>query len=137
MPRQYPPWFRNDMLNRMLAGSCILSLFEETAVPDQTPHRWKQQARVEAGFKDGSDSQGTTDLHAANKRFQAFKKKLQPVKKASALFDAQGVTRPKKTGHRRETLDGWLFDPDFRSHIWGESQVHRALTQPVRGHRHY
>lgn len=41
MPRQYPPHFRRDMVNRMLAGESVLSLVQESSVPEQTLHRWK------------------------------------------------------------------------------------------------
>jgi hypothetical protein len=39
MPRQYPPHFRRDMVNRMLAGESVLSLVHETSVPEQTLNR--------------------------------------------------------------------------------------------------
>ena len=49
MPRQYPPHFRQEMVDRMMAGETVLALVAETGVPEQTLHRWKLQARVDAG----------------------------------------------------------------------------------------
>jgi transposase-like protein len=95
MPRQYPPHFRRDMVNRMLAGESVLSLVRETSVPEQTLHRWKHQALVDQGMVDGVDSTESAQLQAANKRIKALEKELQLVKDASELFDAQAVVPPK------------------------------------------
>jgi transposase-like protein len=43
MPRQYPPHFRQDLVDRMLAGETVLTLVTEAGVPEQTLHRWKHQ----------------------------------------------------------------------------------------------
>ena len=95
MPRQYPPHFRRDMVNRMLAGERVLSLVQETSVPEQTLHRWKHQALVDVGLIDGVDSAEGAELRAANKRIKALEKEFQLVKDAAELFDAQAVVPPK------------------------------------------
>ena len=95
MPRQYPPHFRRDMVNRMVAGESVLSLVEETSVPEQTLHRWKHQALIDAGVKDGLDSQESAELRSLRKRIRVLEQELQLVKDASELFDAQAVVPPK------------------------------------------
>ena len=95
MPRQYPPHFRRDMVNGMLAGESVLSLVQETSVPEQTLHRWKHQALIDVGLTDGVDSAEGAELRAANKRIKALEKELQLVKDPSELFDAQPVVPPK------------------------------------------
>ena len=95
MPRQYPPHFRRDMVNRRLAGESVLSLVQETSVPEQTLHRWKHQALIDVGLIDGVDSAEGSELRAANKRIKALEKELQLVKDASELFDAEAVVPPK------------------------------------------
>ena len=95
MPRQYPPHFRRDMVDRMLAGESVLSLVQETSVPEQTLHRWKHQALVDVGLIDGVDSAEGAELREANKRIKALEKELQLVKDAAELFDAQAVVPPK------------------------------------------
>jgi transposase len=95
MPRQYPPHFRRDMVNRMLAGESVLSLVQETSVPEQTLHRWKNQALIDVGLIDGVDSAESAQLRAANKRIKTLEKELQLVKDASELFGAQAVVPPK------------------------------------------
>ena len=95
MPRQYPPHFRRDMVNRMLAGESVLSLIQETSVPEQTLHRWKHQALVDQGMVDGVNSTESAQLQAAKNRITALEKELQLVKDASELVDAHGVVPPK------------------------------------------
>jgi len=68
MPRQYPPHFRQEMIDRMFGGESVLSLVRETSVPEQTLHRWKHQALVDAGLANGIDSNENAELRAANKR---------------------------------------------------------------------
>ena len=53
MPRQYPPHFRREMIDRMLEGEPVLALVLETSVPEQTLHRWKHQALIDAGLLQG------------------------------------------------------------------------------------
>lgn len=96
MPRQYPPHFRHDMVNRMLAGESVLALVQETSVPEQTLHRWKHQALIDVGLIDGVDSAESAQLRAANKRIKTLEKELQLVKDASELFGAQAVVPPKR-----------------------------------------
>lgn len=95
MPRQYPPHYRRDMVNRMLAGESVLSLGQETSVPEQTLHRWKRQALIDVGLIDGVNSAESAQFRTANKRIKTWEKKLQLVKDASELFDAQAVVPPK------------------------------------------
>lgn len=56
MPRQYPPLFRQEIIDRMLGGETVLALVGETGLPEQTLHRWKHQALIDAGLIDGVDS---------------------------------------------------------------------------------
>jgi transposase-like protein len=51
MPRHYPPHFRQVMIDRMLGGEAVLTLVAETRVPEQTLHRWKHQALIDAGLR--------------------------------------------------------------------------------------
>ena len=95
MPRQYPPHFRREMVNRMLAGESVLSLVQETFVPEQTLHRWKHQALIDVGLIDGVDSAEGSELREAKKRIKALEKEIQLVKDASELFDAEAVVPPK------------------------------------------
>lgn len=95
MPRQYPPLFRQEIIDRMLGGETVLALVGETGLPEQTLHRWKHQALIDAGLIDGVDSSEHAQLRAARKRIKALEKELQLVKEASDLFDRTAVVDPK------------------------------------------
>ena len=77
MPHQYPPHFRREMIDRMLGGEAVLALVLETRVPEQTLHRWKHQALIDAGLVEGVDSTQNADLSAAKKRIKALEEELQ------------------------------------------------------------
>lgn len=95
MPRQYPPLFRQEIIDRMVGGETVLALVGETGLPEQTLHRWKHQALIDAGLIDGVDSSEHAQLRAARKRIKALEKELQLVKEASDLFDRTAVVDPK------------------------------------------
>ena len=70
MPHHYPPHFRREMIDRMLGGEPVLALVLESRVPEQTLHRWKHQALIDAGLVEGVDSTQNADLRAAKKTYQ-------------------------------------------------------------------
>ncbi len=76
MPRQYPIVFRGGMVNRMPAGQPVLFLVTEARVPEQTLHRWKHQALIDAGLVEGVNSVESAALRAANKRIKALTQEL-------------------------------------------------------------
>ena len=95
MPRHYPAAFRQVLVDRMLAGESVLSLVTEYGVPEQTLHRWKAQARVDAGLRDGVTSVESQALRDAHRRIKELEEELALVKAASEIFDAQVVVDPK------------------------------------------
>ncbi len=95
MPRQYPTAFREGMVHRMLGGEPVLALFAETGVPEQTLHRWKHQAQIDAGLVEGVSFGESASLRTAHKRIKELEKKLQLVKDASEIYDSLVVVDPK------------------------------------------
>ena len=95
MPRQYPPGFRDELVQRILDGEPVLSVRDETGVPEQTMYRWKHQGLIDTGVKDGVDSRESAALRAASKRIKALEKELQLVKDASEIYDSLVVVGPK------------------------------------------
>ena len=94
MPRQYPSGFRDELVQRMLGDEPVLTIRDETGVPEQTLHRWKHQGLIDTGVKDGVDSRESAALRAASKRITALEKELQLVKDASEIYDSL-VVDPK------------------------------------------
>ena len=96
MPRQYPTGFRDEMVRRMLTGEPVLTICLDTGVPEQTLHRWKHQAFIDAGLVDGIDSTESAALRAAHKRIKFLEKELELVKDASEIYDSLAVVDPKE-----------------------------------------
>jgi len=96
MPRQYPPGFRDELVQRMLNGEPVLTIRDDTGVPEQTLHRWKHQGLIDAGLAEGIDSVESAALRSANKRIKALEKELQLVKDASEIYDSLVVVDPKE-----------------------------------------
>lgn len=109
MPRQYPPYVRREMVNKILSGGSILSLVEETSVSEQTLQRREYSALVDQGLADDVDSAKSAQLRAANKCARALQKELPLVGDAFKLFYAQRVVppkggRPRPKGRERVTV---------------------------------
>lgn len=82
------------MVGRILAGESVLSVAEETPVPEQTFHRWKHLARVDQGLVERVNSTESAESRAANKLITALEKEFLLFKNASERFDAQAVLAP-------------------------------------------
>jgi len=95
MPRQYPPGFRDELVQRMLGGEPVLAVRDDTGVPEQTLHRWKHQGLIDAGLAEGIDSVESSALRSANKRIKALEKELRLVKDASEIYNSLVVVDPK------------------------------------------
>ena len=95
MPRQCPPSVRQELVDGMLAGESVLSLVTEYGVPEQTLHRWKSQARVDAELTDGVTSVESRPLRDAQRRITELEAELALVKAAREIFNAQAVVDPK------------------------------------------
>ena len=101
MPRQYPPGFRDELVQRMLDGEPVLAIRDETGVPVQTLHCWKHQGLIDTGVKDGVDSRESAALRAASKRIKSLEKELQLVKDASEIYDSLVVVDSQRGRPRR------------------------------------
>jgi transposase-like protein len=95
MPRQYPTGFRDELVQRMLGGEPVLAVRDDTGVPEQTLHRCKHQAFIDAGLVDGIDSTQSAALRAAHKRINFLEEELELVKDASEIYDSLAVVDPK------------------------------------------
>ncbi|WAP52913.1 transposase [Arthrobacter sp. ATA002] len=95
MPFQYPRSVWRGISIRLRQGESVVSISAETGICQGTLYRWKHQALVDAGIKEGTPSPDASDLVSARKRIRQLEEELAIVKAASALFDQTEVVRPK------------------------------------------
>ncbi|MGW5105990.1 hypothetical protein [Nocardia sp. NPDC004123] len=63
--------------------------------------RWKAQALIDAGVRDGVPSTDADELAAAHKRIAQLESELALTRDACALFDEGVVISPKENRDRR------------------------------------
>jgi transposase len=95
MPQRYAREFRREICDRLLAGERISKVSNETGVSPATLHRWKDQALIDAGLKEGTKSIEVDELAQARKTIEELEAELAAVKAASALFNGEVPVSPK------------------------------------------
>jgi transposase len=95
MPQRYAREFRREICERLLAGERISKVSNETGVSPATLHRWKDQALIDAGLKEGTKSIEVDELAQARKTIEELEAELAAVKAASALFNGEEPVSPK------------------------------------------
>ena len=95
MPQRYAREFRREICECLLAGERISKVSNETGVSPATLHRWKDQALIDAGLKEGTKSIEVDELAQARKTIEELEAELAAVKAASALFNGEEPVSPK------------------------------------------
>ena len=95
MPQRYAREFRREICERLLAGERISKVSNETGVSPATLHRWKDQALIDAGLKEGTKSIEVDELAQARQTIEELEAELAAVKAASALFNGEEPVSPK------------------------------------------
>ncbi len=95
MPFQYPRSIWRGISIRLRQGESVAAISSETGICQGTLYRWKHQALVDAGMKDGIPSPDARDLVSARKRIRQLENELAIVKAASALYGETAVVPPK------------------------------------------
>jgi hypothetical protein len=91
------------MIDRMRGGERVLTLVAENRVREQTLHRWKHQALVDAGLMEGVDSAQNAEFLAGKRRIKDLEDELQRVKDASNLSD-RTVVDPREDRSSQNNL---------------------------------
>jgi transposase-like protein len=95
MPKRYAREFRRAVCERLVAGEKVRSLSEELGVAEATLYRWKRQALIDVGRKEGLKSFEADELARAHKTIAELEAELEAVKAASALFNGEEPVSPK------------------------------------------
>jgi transposase len=95
MPKLYEREFRRKICERLLSGEHISKVASETDVSLATLYRWRDQALIDAGLKDGIKSIEVDELAVARRTIEELEAELAAVKAASALFNGEEPVGPK------------------------------------------
>ena len=95
MPQRYAREFRREICERLVAGERVSKVSNETGVSPATLHRWKDQALIDAGLKEGTKSIEVDELAQARQTIEELEAELAAVKAASALFNGEEPVSPK------------------------------------------
>jgi transposase len=95
MPQRYAREFRREICERLVAGERVSKVSNEAGVSPATLHRWKDQALIDAGLKEGTKSIEVDELAQARQTIEELEAELAAVKAASALFNGEEPVSPK------------------------------------------
>jgi hypothetical protein len=108
----------------------------ETDVSQATLHRWRDQAFIDAGLKEGTKSIEVDELAVARRTIEELEAELAAVKAASALFNGEEQSAQKAVPGCRGTRQPGLLRACGLSNLGGltivllRAQVPRALRPP-------
>lgn len=103
MPKSYPNSVRRQISHRLRSGDAVADIASETGISPATLFRWKDQALIDVGARDGVPSIESDELASARARIVALETELALTRDACALFDDQSVVPPK--GRSRSSKD--------------------------------
>ena len=95
MPKSYQNLVRRQISRRLRVGDAVADVATETGISAATLFRWKDQALIDAGVRDGVPSTESDELASARARIAALEAELALTRDACALFDDQSVVPPK------------------------------------------
>jgi len=102
MPRHYPAELRRQTCERMLAGEAVKDLEAELGIHNVTLYKWRRQALIDAGRREGAKSFEADPLLQARRRIKELEAELKAVKAASALFSQENPVDPKGSSRLSE-----------------------------------
>ncbi len=96
MPLSYSLLLRRQVAKRLRDGEPVAEIAAETGISPATLFRWKAQALIDAGVREGVPSVEADELAAAHLLIARLEAELALTRDACELFDAQVVTGPKE-----------------------------------------
>jgi transposase len=97
MPRTkppYPPEFRREAVELVLAGRSVKDVADSLGCSDQSLHNWVKQRQLDARERDdGLSSAERDELRELRKRVKRLEQERDILKRAAVLFAAETETR--------------------------------------------
>ncbi|MFF0636898.1 transposase [Nocardia sp. NPDC004151] len=103
MPKSYSSSVRRQVSARLRSGEPVADIASETGISPATLFRWKAQALIDAGVREGVPSTAADELASAHKRIAQLESELALTRDACALFDEGVVIAPE--GRLRSSKD--------------------------------
>lgn len=104
-PKSYPHSVRRQISHRLRAGDAVADIATETGISAATLFRWKDQALVDVGVRDGVPSIESDELASARVRIAALEAELVLTRDACALFSRSVGGAPRKEDRDRRRTD--------------------------------
>ena len=115
MPQRYAREFRRKICERLLAGERISKVSNESGVSPATLHRWKDQALIDAGLKEGTKSIEVDELAQARKTIEELEAELAAVK--AGPVQRGGACQPKRRCQVAEALSNQVYSERVASRV--------------------
>ena len=97
MRPQYPPEFRQQIVELVRAGRSPKALAKEFEPSEQTIRNWVKQAELDSGQRtDGLTSAEQVELHQLRREVRQLKLEREILKKAAAWFARETGTVPER-----------------------------------------
>jgi transposase len=97
MPRTkppYPPEFRRQAVELVLAGRTVKDVAESLGCSDQSLHNWVKQHQLDRRERDdGLTTVEREELRALRRRVKRLEQEREILKRAAVLFAAETETR--------------------------------------------
>jgi transposase len=97
MPRTkppYPPEFRREAVELVLAGRSVRDVAQSLGCSDQSLHNWVEQHQLDCRERDdGLTSAEREELRELRKRVKRVERERDILKRAAVLFAAETETR--------------------------------------------
>jgi transposase len=94
-PRQYPPEFRQKVVELVKSGRKLHDVAREFQISPQTVSTWVHRKQVDAGEKDGVTSDERAELARLRRENRTLRMERDILKKAAAWFARENDGLPK------------------------------------------
>ena len=92
--RPYPPEFRREAVELVLAGRSVRDVAESLGCSDQSLHAWVKQHQLDRQERDdGLTSSEREELRLLRRRVKRLEQEREILKRAAVLFAAETETR--------------------------------------------
>jgi len=87
MPKQFPPWFRRDVVEvARSSGLTQAQVARDFGISENSVARWVKQANIDDGLVEGATSVEQAELVALRRRARVLEQEVEILRRATAYF---------------------------------------------------